>query len=85
MTREEYIKLINDEIGEDNEKAVRLLEGFDDYSKLYIDTETELEKLRQERDDILKRYRDRFSDGDKNDTVDVQPDNEEIVIDTTEI
>lgn len=85
MTREEYIALINEEIGEDNEKAVRILEGFDDYTKMYTDNTTELEKLRQEKEDILKRYRDRFSDGDKNDTVDVQPDNEEIVIDTIEI
>lgn len=64
MTREEYIGIVNENI-EDNDKAVKVLEAFDDYVK-ENDGENlrgEIEKLTGERDDILRRYRERFSEG----------------------
>lgn len=72
MTKEEFIKIINENITED-EKAVVFLEAFDDYVKANDTSEYEkrIAEITSERDSILKKYRDRFSEGN---TVD-EPDN----------
>lgn len=92
MTKEEFIAVINENI-EDDTKAVVFLEAFDDYVKTN-DSETlkgEIARLESERDDVLRRYRERFSAGE---TV-TEPDNadasvtidedEEEVIDVKEL
>lgn len=64
MTKEEVIAAINEGI-EDNEKAVKVLEAFDDYVKENNTAELQaaLDKMTGERDDALRRYRERFSAG----------------------
>jgi len=64
MTKEEVIAAINEGI-EDNEKAVKVLEAFDDYVKENNTTELQaaLDAMTSERDDALRRYRERFTAG----------------------
>lgn len=71
MTKEEFIKIINENVKED-EKAVVFLEAFDDYVKTNDPSEYEkrIADITNERDSILKKYRDRFSEGS---TVDEPP------------
>lgn len=92
MTREEFISVINENI-EDNEKAVKVLEAFDDYSK-GIDVEglsAEIEKIRSEKDEILARYRERFSEGntvgepDNSDETTTEDEDEDEIIDIKEL
>ena len=92
MTREEFISVINENI-EDNEKAVKVLEAFDDYSK-GIDVEglsAEIEKIRGEKDEILARYRERFSEGntagepDNSDETTTEDEDEDEIIDIKEL
>lgn len=90
MTKEEVIAIINEGI-EDNEKAVKVLEAFDDFVKENDTTEmqAELESMTSERDEILQRYRERFSAGNTVDEPDqgseVEEEKEEEVIDVTEL
>lgn len=64
MTKEEVIAAINEGI-EDNEKAVKVLEAFDDYTKENNTAELQaaLDAMTVERDDALRRYRERFTAG----------------------
>lgn len=64
MTKEEVIAAINEGI-EDNEKAVKVLEAFDDYVKENntAELQAKLDAMTGERDDALRRYRERFTAG----------------------
>jgi hypothetical protein len=64
MTKEEVIAIINEGI-EDNEKAVKVLEAFDDYTKEndMSELQAKLDTVTGERDDALRRYRERFTAG----------------------
>lgn len=64
MTKEEVIAAINEGI-EDNEKAVKVLEAFDDYVKEnnMEELQAKLDAMTSERDDALRRYRERFTAG----------------------
>ena len=90
MTKEEVISMINDSI-EDNEKAVKILEAFDDYTKENdtITLQGEITRLEGERDDVLRRYRERFAEGEtvteETGGSEVEPETEEEIIDVDEI
>lgn len=66
MTKDEVIAIINEGFSEeDNAKAVKILEAFDDYVK-ENDTaalQAALDSMTGERDDALRRYRERFTAG----------------------
>ena len=92
MTREEFIRIVNENI-EDNERAVIVLEAFDDYSK-GIDVDglsAEIERIRGEKDEILARYRERFSEGntvsepDNSKETRTEDEDEEEIIDIKEL
>ena len=90
MTKEEVIAIINEGI-EDNEKAVKVLEAFDDYVKEndMSGMQAKLDEITAARDEILTRYRERFSAGNTVDEPDqgseVEEEKEEEVIDITEL
>ena len=90
MTKEEVIAIINEGI-EDNEKAVKVLEAFDDYVKEndMSGMQAKLDEMTAARDEILTRYRERFSAGNTVDEPDqgseVEEEKEEEVIDITEL
>lgn len=66
MTKDEVIAIINEGFSEeDNEKAVKILEAFDDYVKEndVSELQAKLDAMTGERDDALRRYRERFTAG----------------------
>lgn len=65
MTKDEVIAIINEGI-EDNDKAVKVLEAFDDYVKEndVSELQAKLDAMTGERDDVLRRYRERFTAGE---------------------
>ena len=92
MTREEFIKIINENIDDDG-KAVIFLEAFDDYVKAndVSEYEKKITEITMERDNILRKYRDRFSEGNTvdepndSDNTDTTEEKEREVIDIKEI
>jgi hypothetical protein len=65
MTKDDFIKIINENL-ENDEKAVIILEAFDDYVNENSPDEYErkLTEMTAARDDILRRYRERFTAGE---------------------
>lgn len=65
MTKDEFIRIINENL-ENDEKAVVVLEAFDDYVNENSPEEYErkLTEMTEARDDILRRYRERFTAGE---------------------
>ena len=94
MTKEEVIAIINEGI-EDNEKAIKVLEAFDDYTKENNTDElnAKLATVTGERDDALRRYRERFTAGSTADEEtggsiaepEVEPEETDNVIDIEEL
>lgn len=92
MTRDEFIKIINDNIDDDS-KAVIFLEAFDDYVKEndVSEYEKKITEITADRDNILRKYRERFSEGNTvdepndSDNTDIIEEKEPEVIDVKEL